>query len=325
MPSTGTKFTVGLFVISGLAMVIVFVLWLGMAQYFKEGRRYEVYFDESVQGLNKDSAVKYQGVGIGRVESISVAPDGKLVGILLNLDDPLKESDKMVAQLKSVGITGIMFIELTRKKEGEIIKQHKLSFEPKYPVIASKSSEIRQLLTDINEIIDRLKQIDLKNISNLIVETLDNANQTIKDTEIKKVSKNFQEVLDKSRDFMDSEEWNETLKNIHQASMNLNRLIDATGNTLSSIDQAMQHHNQSLTNILQEVQSAAEKSNAMIQNGNGLIQDSRFHLSNIDREILKALKNLETTSKNMNRLIQQVNDQPSVLLFSEPPAQKSVE
>jgi phospholipid/cholesterol/gamma-HCH transport system substrate-binding protein len=325
MPSTGTKFTVGLFVISGLVMVIVFVLWLGMAQYFKEGRRYEVYFDESVQGLNKDSAVKYQGVGIGRVESISVAPDGKLVGILLNLDDPLKESDKMVAQLKSVGITGIMFIELTRKKEGEIIKQHKLSFEPKYPVIASKSSEIRQLLTDINEIIDRLKQIDLKNISNLIVETLDNANQTIKDTEIKKVSKNFQEVLDKSRDFMDSEELTETLKNIHQASMNLNQLIDATGKTLSYFDQTMQHHNQNLTTILQEVQSASQKSNTMIQNGNGLIQDSRFHLSNIDREILKALKNLETTSKNMNRLIQQVNDQPSLLLFSEPPAQKSIE
>ncbi len=286
MPSTGTKFSVGLFVITGLTIVIVFILWLGMARHFKEGRRYEVYFDESVQGLNKDSAVKYQGVAIGRAESISVAPDGKLVQIVLNLDDPLKESDKMVAQLKSVGITGIMFIELSRKKDGEIIKQPKFSFEPQYPIIATKPSEIRQLLTDINEILDRLKQIDIKNISNLIVATLDNANQTIKDTEVKKVSQNLQELLGKSRDLMDSEEWNETLKNIHQASINLNRVIDATGNTLSLIDQAMQQHNQSLTNILQEVQFAAQKSNTLIQNGNSLIQDSRLHLSNTSyREI----------------------------------------
>jgi len=324
MPSTGTKFSVGLFVITGLGMVIVFVLWLGMARHFKEGRKYEVYFDESVQGLNKDSAVKYQGVGIGRVESIGVAPDGKLVGIVLNLDEPLKESDTMVAQLKSVGITGIMFIELTRKIEGEIIKQPKIAFETKHPVIATKRSEIRQLLTDINEILDRLKQIDIKNISNLIVATLDNANQTIKDTEVKKVSQNLQEVLGKSRDLMDSEEWNETLKNIHQASMNLNQLIDATGNTLSLIDQAMQQHNQSLTNILQEVQSAAQKSNTLIQNGNSLIQDSRLHLSNIDHELLKSLKLLESTSKNMNRLLLQVNEQPSLLLFSEPPPQKTI-
>jgi phospholipid/cholesterol/gamma-HCH transport system substrate-binding protein len=325
MPSTGTKFSVGLFVITGLTIVIVFILWLGMARHFKEGRRYEVYFDESVQGLNKDSAVKYQGVAIGRAESISVAPDGKLVQIVLNLDDPLKESDKMVAQLKSVGITGIMFIELSRKKDGEIIKQPKFSFEPQYPIIATKPSEIRQLLTDINEILDRLKQIDIKNISNLIVATLDNANQTIKDTEVKKVSQNLQELLGKSRDLMDSEEWNETLKNIHQASINLNRVIDATGNTLSLIDQAMQQHNQSLTNILQEVQFAAQKSNTLIQNGNSLIQDSRLHLSNIDHELLKSLKLLESTSKNMNRLLMQVNEQPSLLLFSEPPPQKPIE
>ena len=37
MPSVGTKFSVGLFVVIGMAMVIVFVLWLGMSQYFKEG------------------------------------------------------------------------------------------------------------------------------------------------------------------------------------------------------------------------------------------------------------------------------------------------
>ena len=60
-----------------MTVVVVFILWLGMVQYFQEGRKYVAFFDESVQGLQKDSAVKYRGVDIGRVEDIRVAPDGR--------------------------------------------------------------------------------------------------------------------------------------------------------------------------------------------------------------------------------------------------------
>ena len=79
MPSVRTKFSVGLFVIIGMSLVVIFVLWLGMSEIFKEGRKYVAYFDESVQGLNKDAAVKYRGVNIGRVDQIGVAPDGRLI------------------------------------------------------------------------------------------------------------------------------------------------------------------------------------------------------------------------------------------------------
>lgn len=325
MPSLGTKFSVGLFVIVGMAMVIIFILWLGMAQYFKEGRKYEAYFDESVQGLNKDSPVKYRGVGIGRVESISVAPDGKLICLVMNLDEPLKESDKMVAQLKSVGITGIMFVELERKKEGEILPQPKLTFTPKYSVIATRSSEIKQLLTDLNEIIEKLKQVDIKSISTLLVETLDNANQTIKDAEMKKISKNLQEVLSESRELMNSKKWIEIRENMHQASINLNGLIENTGNTISSIDKAIQQQDRHLSAILEEFQVSVEKSQIMIENGNALIQDSRFHLSNIDQELLRTLKNFEIMSKSLNQLVLHIEEQPSLLFFSEPPPSKPIE
>jgi ABC-type transporter Mla subunit MlaD len=112
---------------------------------------------------------------------------------------------------------------------------------------------------------------------------------------------------------------------MRQASANLNQLIDATGKTLTAIDQAVSQYDQSISAILHEVRAASEKSNLMIQNGNNLIQDGRFHLSTIDRELLKALKNLEITSRNLNRLILQVNEQPSQLFFSEPPQPKPIE
>ena len=82
MASQKTKFALGLFVTCGIGMVFLAVIWLGMSRYFKNGRYYATYFNESVQGFNVDSPVKYRGVSIGRVERIVVAPDANLIQVI---------------------------------------------------------------------------------------------------------------------------------------------------------------------------------------------------------------------------------------------------
>jgi len=109
-----TKLMVGIFVIMGFTIATAAIIWLGMSSYFDKGLRYVAYFDESVQGLDKDSPVKYRGVPIGRVESIKVAPDATLIEVVMKIEEGLKPEEHrgdVVAQLKSIGITGIMFVE----------------------------------------------------------------------------------------------------------------------------------------------------------------------------------------------------------------------
>ena len=50
-------------------------------KYFQKGSVYVTYFDESVQGLQVDSIVKFRGVDIGTVRKIGVAPDQRLVEV----------------------------------------------------------------------------------------------------------------------------------------------------------------------------------------------------------------------------------------------------
>ena len=119
MTTNKTAFAVGLFIIAGIGIAITAIIWLGMSNYFETGQNHVAFFDESVQGLDKDSPVKYRGVSIGRVQSVGVAPDGTLIQVVLTIEDDLKVESDMYAQLKSVGITGIMFIEIDRKKEGD--------------------------------------------------------------------------------------------------------------------------------------------------------------------------------------------------------------
>ena len=119
MASIKTKLVVGIFVMIGFALASVAIIWLGMSNYLEKGTYCVAYFDESVQGLDKDSPVKYRGVSIGRVESINVAPDETLIQVVMKIRKGLKLEiilENVVAQLKAIGITGIMFIELDRKK-----------------------------------------------------------------------------------------------------------------------------------------------------------------------------------------------------------------
>jgi phospholipid/cholesterol/gamma-HCH transport system substrate-binding protein len=325
MPSIRTKFSVGLFVIIGMTLVIVAVLWLGMSQYFREARHYVVFFDESVQGLSKDSAVKYRGVGIGRVESISVAPDGHLIQLVLNVDEPLKEREKLVAQIKAVGITGIMFVELERKKEGEVIRSPHLAFEPKHPVIDTKPSEIKQLLTDIYEIVDTLKQIDFKTISDRIIETFDVTQQTIADAEIKQLSSDTRQLIERLQGAFDPEEWRRFQSNLNETSIRAGQVMSGADQALARVDAAVERHDQHLTDIMMNLKATVDQATLMLHNGNILVEETRDRIFAIDREMQQTLRQLKATGNNANRLIQQLATQPSLLIFSEPPVPKSIE
>ena len=123
MASQKTKFKVGLFMASGISIALISFIWLGMSRFLEKGRNYVTYFNESVQGLQRDSPVKYRGVSIGRVERIEVAPDSKLIQVVLKIDSGHTLEKDTVAQLKAVGITGSMFVELDRKK-GRSLTEH---------------------------------------------------------------------------------------------------------------------------------------------------------------------------------------------------------
>lgn len=62
----------GAFVLGAIALAITALVFLGKIKVFSRPQYFVVYFREPVSGLEKGSAVKLQGVRIGRVKSLSV-------------------------------------------------------------------------------------------------------------------------------------------------------------------------------------------------------------------------------------------------------------
>lgn len=171
MARRNSNFMIGLFVTAGVVIGVAAIVWVGASKYFEDGKLYVTYFDESVQGLQVDSRVKYRGVDIGKVQSIGVAPDRRLVAVVMKIDLDGETRKNVVTQLRAAGITGIVFIELDRRNVEDPILMPTPGMESRYPVIPSQLSQAKQMITSADRIMSRIEQVDLKGISDQIKQT----------------------------------------------------------------------------------------------------------------------------------------------------------
>src|SRR5262249_39357533 len=111
----------GLFVVTGLALALATIFWLGLRRLNRDAIPIVTYFDESVQGLDVGSPVKFRGVTLGTVSTITVAPDHRHVEVWMRIYtdelrrmgfDPAGPWDPgLRPQIASAGITGVKFVQ----------------------------------------------------------------------------------------------------------------------------------------------------------------------------------------------------------------------
>jgi len=328
MASIKTKFTVGLFVMIGSVIAVVAIMWLGKFYYLEESQHYIVYFDESVQGLTKDAPVKYRGVSIGRVDNIVVAPDADLIKVILKIESGLKLEDHLediVAELKSVGITGIMFIELERKKDEEPDLSPETTFPSEYPVIATKPSNISRIIKGIDNVLNQINALDLQGITAKFKTTLDTINKTVEDSQIKKISSDIKASLDKVELILDVKKWKNLMESIGNAGSSFDNFSVNADKTVGKIDSIVEENKKEFTEAISNFKHTMKHADNLMGNGSELIKNADVKLSTLQRQLFTTLQNLEKASYNMNRLLELISDQPSQIIFGEPPSEKNVE
>jgi phospholipid/cholesterol/gamma-HCH transport system substrate-binding protein len=293
----------GLFVTLGIVLAIAVIIWIGASKYFEKGDRYVTYFDESVQGLQRDSAVKYRGVDVGRIEDIRVAPDNRLIEVVMKINLKEDVEKNSVAYLRVAGITGIVFIELDRKDPESPDLSPKLDFASPYPIIPSRPSQIRQIFSGIDEIIEKIKQLDLEDIARSIKATGKAAENLFGGPQMTKTLQNL-ESISTSIDL--------TAARIEKmtASGKLEGILDDTRTTLAEARSLISTTRDEIKAL--KLAETAEKTNRVVDN---LSRTSR----STARDIQIMSDNLKRTSETLERLVDRLESNPSDLLFSSPP------
>jgi paraquat-inducible protein B len=128
MTTPTNHWKLGLFVVTGIFVGLGSIVTLGARSLRRETTPYETFMDESVQGLEVGSPVKFRGVTLGTVSRIAIARDKRHVRLTSDLDvddmiimglasgDPkhlqVHVPPDVRIQLASAGITGVKFLQL---------------------------------------------------------------------------------------------------------------------------------------------------------------------------------------------------------------------
>jgi phospholipid/cholesterol/gamma-HCH transport system substrate-binding protein len=315
-----SKFMIGLFVSIGILIGMVAVVWLGASKYFEKGMTYVTYFDESVQGLQVDSTVKYRGVEAGRVERIRVAPDNRLIEVIMKINLRGKLEREYIAQLKAAGITGIVFVELDRKEADKSDLTPKITFAPDYPVIPSKPSEVKQLLSGIDNVIQSLNKIDTQGISDQIKSTL---------KVLESVVASLNNVIGSVEKALGAGNLEDAIVEIKNTLLKVQSFVSEAQKDLQAMDLGKSGTNiESATARLDKIMNSGEIEAAVAEVKDAARKMNQL-VEGLDKRSLAITNNIKGTSENLKRaseslemLIDRVYASPSDLLFGEPPPRR---
>lgn len=167
------QWKLGLFVIVALGVAVAVAMMLGVGLWNQKTIAFVSYFDESVQGLELGSPVKYRGVTVGRVAAIEIAQDLRHVEVTselsvdrvgsLNLVSTESKGELIVhpdmrVQLAQTGITGVKFIliDFFDAASNPVVP---LPFDPPPNYVPTAPSMMKNLEDSILKAADRVPEI----------------------------------------------------------------------------------------------------------------------------------------------------------------------
>ncbi|NLL83903.1 MAG: MCE family protein, partial [Lentisphaerae bacterium] len=187
MASTRANYVkIGVFVSLAVTIAIIIAIVLGAGAFNKAENLMETYIEESVQGLDVGSAVKFRGIPIGKIKEISFVwptydtpdtPEGRramryarIVFTIdnLNLDNadnlPFTEliDEGLRVYVKSQGITGLMYLNMDFATTPFARATLPVPWKPKYPYIPSASGLHKAIFDVIDNLSEQLSGIDFR-------------------------------------------------------------------------------------------------------------------------------------------------------------------
>jgi phospholipid/cholesterol/gamma-HCH transport system substrate-binding protein len=272
---------VGAFVLVCVVGLVVTILWLAGAQYSQEYSYYQTYFKGPVTGLGKGTITRYNGIEVGRVTDLVFDPnDPQSVIVTMQVQPNLSIHEDSVASIESQGLTGASYVEIS----GGTKTSPLLVAKPgqKYPVIRAKQSSLQQLEQSAPEVVAKLN-VAASRLNDLLS---DNNRRTVTHI-LESLDQTTSTIAKRSGDI------DATLRNANEAVVNLRDASVDLKPTLADADVMMKKYGK-----------VADDADAFI-NGDGLAQ-----LSDLIGESKRLVANL-------NRFSEQLNRDPSKLLFGD--------
>lgn len=339
-------FKLGLFVLGAIVAGVVVLVVIGSGRWFQPKLTIETYFNESVQGLDIGSKLKYRGVVIGEVKSIGFTYNWyqqdkpmlqraryvlveaqiqpKLLGGRAGAGDlteqksvDLEIEKGLRMRLAPQGITGTSYLEIDYVDPAPDVLP--IDWVPGNVYIPSAPSTVTTVVNSVVETLQRLHNLDIEQALANFNKLLVTANARIEVIDTRTISQRMATVLAKLETTLD----NFATKKLSDEGVALLTELRATNAELKKTIASPV-----LQKLPDDAAAALARVRAILDDPN--VPKTLAHLSQtlgrIDRilsggeaELTVTIENLRQITDNLRDLTEDSKRYPANVIFGEPP------
>ncbi len=277
---------IGGFTILATVFLLLFALWAAKFSSDRNWRQYEVIFTEPVTGLTEGGGVQYNGISVGTVDDLSLAPDDarKVIALLkVKADTPIKVDTR--AKLSQQGITGQPFIQLTGGSPQAALLEPNSNDE--IPIIRTEPSALQNIADTANRLVARMdKLISEENITKITatIEHIEQATGAISDQR---------------------EDIAALIVNARQATETLESTLATANGSMQKIDRDVVSQ---LPALMAKLDATVGKLDSVAGNANAMISENRPALQSFANDGLSQLGPTLADLRSLIRDLRRVTD-----------------
>jgi paraquat-inducible protein B len=313
---------IGAFIAAALVVTVGLVAFFGSASLFSRSARFVLFFDQSINGLNLGSAVKFRGVPVGAVERIMIRfegqdPESSAIPVVIRVDQSRLEKDLglppevferevltraidrgLAAQLNLESfITGQLFVELSYVGENANLFRVALEGDPEILQIPTITSSMDQITADAAKLVADARDVDLKRLNDNVNQALENLAEVLAGIDSEGISRAVVAAAGRVEQTFGSEEFVSLMASLRETA-------DQARATLASLDLAdgpmaasVERNAVRLEAVLENFEALSASANTLVAPGS----DLRYELENALRELGRAGRSLRELSDFIER------------------------
>jgi phospholipid/cholesterol/gamma-HCH transport system substrate-binding protein len=312
METRASHFLIGAFTLAVLVGAFLFVLWLSKLTLDREFTEYEVVFTEAITGLSVGGAVQYNGIQVGEVRRLYLAPDDPsrvIARVRLAAATPVKNDTR--ARLAITGLTGVAVIQLSGGSRGAPL----LTPAPGEEVaqIIAEESALQRLLAGGEDVMINLNDAIVRVTALLSAENVDRVTQTL--ANIESISAT---LADKEEDI------DRLFTDLAESGSAIRRTLQETEALIARLESVAAHADTLLGEDTRELigstRQTVESIRRLSVNLDGLLAENRDAISSFSNQslgqIAPALAELRSLLRELTRVAERIDEDPGAFLGS---------
>lgn len=297
METKANYILIGVFTLAVSLFLLLFALWAAKYSSEKSWREYAVIFNEPVTGLSEGSSVQYNGISVGTVDTLRLAPDDPrrvIAHLRLQADAPVKADTR--AKISMTSLTGSPIIQLTGGSPGSPaladVDQREI------PVIQTEASALQNIADTANRMVTRLDRLLSEDNVTRVANTLENL-ETLTAS-----------IADQREDLR------AVIVNAREASEQLSKTMTSTNQIVADVDRELVDK---LPALVGKLDNTLTKLDAAAGSADGILNENRAAISSFTNDGLgqigPTLSEVRLLVRDLRRISDRLDGGPAGYLL----------